>query len=269
MTIITKIQVQKHSKERYSIFVDKGAGEEYGFSVDENTLIKHELRKGMELDELGLAEILYDEEVRRAYLQAIQYLSRQMRTRHEVIAHLKDKEIGQAIIGEVVGKLDADGYLNDREYALAYVRTQCNVGMKGPILIRRELQEKGVDPAVITHSLHEYPQEKQIRNAVQLCEKKRKSYSRLSFIQQKQKLEEMLMRKGYDRGVISICMEELQEEKDEEQQNEALLHQAGKYHEKYKKYSGWEYEQKMKTALYRKGFSLEEIERFLQDKNIE
>ena len=78
MAVITKIQVQKHDKERYNIYIDKGFGEEYGFSVDGHTLVKYNLRKGMEVDEFELSTILFDEEIRKAYLQAISYLSYQI-----------------------------------------------------------------------------------------------------------------------------------------------------------------------------------------------
>lgn len=85
----------------------------------------------------------------------------------------------------------------------------------------------------------------------------------------KQKLEEMLVRKGYNRDVIQICLEELKEEKDDTQQQAALLYHGSKYHEKHKKHDGWTYENKMKQALYRKGFSIDEIEIFLQMKREE
>lgn len=266
MAAITKIQVQNNNKERYNIYIDKGSGEEYGFSVDGHTLVKYNLRKGMEIDEFDLSTILFDEEVRKAYLQAISYLSYQMRTKHEVEEQLRKKEIGQAIINEVIAKLKEEAYIDDKEYALAYVRTQSNVGLKGPQRITRELQEKGIDPSIIINSLHEYSKNKQITNAAVLCEKKKKTYRNISALQMRQKLEEMLIRKGYTRDIVSICLEELEEEPEVDAEWEAVQYQGGKYHEKYKKYSGWEYKTKIKGALYRKGFSLELIERFLRER---
>ena len=269
MAVITKIEVQKRTTERFNIYIDKGHGEEYGFSVDQVTLIKHGLQKGLEFDDVELANILYDEEVQKAYLYAITYLSHQMRTKQEVEEQLRKKEIGQAIISEVVSKLLRDRYINDKEYASAYVRTHSNVNQKGPIVIRRELLSKGISDVMITHSLQEYPREKQIENALVLIEKKKKSYQKHSFLQMKQKLEEMLVRKGYGRDIIQICLEELKDEKDDKKQEEALIYHGNKYHEKYKKYDGWTYENKMKQALYRKGFSIDEIEVFIQMKREE
>lgn len=94
---------------------------------------------------------------------------------------LRKKEVGQAIISEVVSKLLHDRYINDKEYAILYTRTQSNVNRKGPTVIKRELLNKGVQDLIITHSLQEYPKEKQIENALILIEKKKKSYQKHSF----------------------------------------------------------------------------------------
>ncbi len=52
--------------------------------MNEVILIKHGLQKGLEIDEIALGNILYNEEVQKAYLQAISYLSYQMRTKLEI-----------------------------------------------------------------------------------------------------------------------------------------------------------------------------------------
>ena len=161
------------------------------------------------------------------------------------------KRSGQAIISEVVSKLLHDRYINDKEYAVLYTRTQSNVNRKGPTVIKRELLNKGVQDLIITHSLQEYPKEKQIENALFLIEKKKNLIKNI-LLQMKLKLDEMLVRKGYSREVIQICLEELKDEKDDEKQQEALHYHGNKYYEKYKKHDGWTFENKMKQALYRK-----------------
>ena len=190
-----------------------------------------------------------------------------MRTKQE-IEDFYEKRSGQAIISEVVSKLLHDRYINDKEYAVLYTRTQSNVNRKGPTVIKRELLNKGVQDLIITHSLQEYPKEKQIENALFLIEKKKNLIKNI-LLQMKLKLDEMLVRKGYSREVIQICLEELKDEKDDEKQQEALHYHGNKYYEKYKKHDGWTFENKMKQALYRKGFSIDEIEIFLQMKREE
>lgn len=61
MPNITKITTQKKRKDRYNIFVD----EKYAFSVDEEVLLKFQLKKGMELDDLLLAEIQFHDEIQK------------------------------------------------------------------------------------------------------------------------------------------------------------------------------------------------------------
>ncbi|GGE78398.1 recombination regulator RecX [Priestia taiwanensis] len=263
--IITKIEVQQKNKERFNIYVNRGSGEEYGFSIDQNTLIEYNLKSGMELDELAITEVFFFEEKRSAYLKAINYLSYGMRTEKEVYDYLLKKEIPQEVIREVIQTLLEQRYLNDVEYAKAYVQTHSHVSAKGPHVIARTLRTKGIGAETVTAILHEYSDDKQVENAVKLCQKKLKSYAKLSLKEKKQKLEIMLRTKGYPYSVSSAALEELEWTDDEDEQHEALLYQARKYHQKYRKFEGYVYENKMKQALYRKGFTIEMIDSILEE----
>ena len=81
MPIITKITAQQKCQDRYNIFMDFGKGEEYAFSVDEDVLIKFQLKKGLELDDFSLMEIHYHDDIRKAYNVAIIYLSKMIQVR--------------------------------------------------------------------------------------------------------------------------------------------------------------------------------------------
>ncbi|MGM9988754.1 MAG: recombination regulator RecX [Bacillaceae bacterium] len=258
---ITKIEIQKKNKERFNIYVDKGQGqgEEYAFSVDQDTFIKYELRKGKELDDLFLTEVLFYEDTRKATLMAINYLSYQMRTAKEVYTYLVEKEVSIPIIQEVLTSLKQQRYLDDKEYAYAFVRTQCNISLKGPTVVKSELKEKGVTNDIIEDAIEQfYPFDKQVENAEKWLRKKTKGIQRHSIKELENKMKNYLMTKGFGWDAINIVMETL--EGDREQELDALRIQAEKYHRKYAKFEGWEYENKMKSALYRKGFKMEDIE---------
>jgi regulatory protein len=261
MAIITKITVQKKNKDRYNIFLD----EQYAFSVDEDVLIKFNLKKGLELDDFALMEIHYQDDIRKAYNRAIQYLGRKMRSEHEVRSHLHEKEVEDPVIQEVIHKLNEYKFLNDEEYAHAFVRTQMNASDKGIEVIKRELQGKGIQPSILEKALKEYPLEIQVEKAKELWEKAVKKGSRDSERILRQKAEQHLLRKGFPFEVISLAIEEADSGKDEDEEWNALRYQGEKAHRKYSKYEGFEYEQKMKQALYRKGFSLEMIEQYLNE----
>ncbi|QED46947.1 recombination regulator RecX [Cytobacillus dafuensis] len=262
MPIITKISVQQKKNDRYNIFLD----EKYAFSVDEDVLIKHQLKKGMEVDEFSLSEIAYQDDIRKAYNTSIQYLSRRMRSEKEVRQYLKEKEVDEIIVQEVVHKLYEYRFLDDKEFAIAYVRTLMNTTDKGSGLIRGELREKGISEQLINAALRELPYEKEFEAAMKLSykfvQKNKTDSSRIM----KQKLEQMLMRKGYSHELIQAVVAESEIDKAEDVEMDALRKHAEKTHRKYSNLiNSYEYEQKMKQALYRKGFSIDLIEKIIHE----
>jgi regulatory protein len=265
MPVITKISVQKKNKNRYSIFTDTGKGEEYAFSVDEDVLIKYQLKKGMELDDLSVTEILYQDDIRKAYNLALHYLSHRMRSEGEVREYLTKKEIPEPTIQEAVNRLYKYKFLDDVEFSKAFVRTQMNTTDKGPEVVKIGLKEKGVSGKIMEEAMVEFPFERQVEKAELLAGKfvvkNKKDSSRIL----KQKLEQFLIRKGYPFSVIQLVMEESVTEKVVEDELVALRYQGEKLQRKYSKWTGFEYKQKMKQALYNKGFSIEIIDRYLEE----
>ncbi|WP_026564358.1 recombination regulator RecX [Bacillus sp. UNC41MFS5] len=267
MAIITKITTQQKNQDRFNIFMDygQGKGEEYAFSVDSNVLIKFQLKKGMELDNFSLIEIQYQDDIRKAYNKAIHYLSRRMRSEKEIKDYLFSKEIEEPVINEIIHKLTAQKYINDEEFALAYVRTQANTTDKGPTVIKMELKEKGIDMRTLMLALEEYPLEQQIEKAAKISEKFYEKSAKESLKIQKQKLENLLLRKGYSYDIINIAVNEVSVNNDGDEDMDAIRFQGEKAARKYSKYSGFEFHQKMKQALYRKGFPIELIEAYLAE----
>ena len=263
MPVISKITAQKHNKDRYSIFIESGRGEEYAFSVDEDVLIKYQLKKGMELDDSGISDILFQDNIRKAYNLGIHHLSSRMRSEGEVRSYLKKKEVPELILEEAIRKLYEYNFLDDQAFADAYVRTQMNTSEKGPTVIARELKEKDVPPAVIEQALAGFEAENQLEKAIQLglkyANKNKKDSTRIL----RKKLEQLLMRKGYPGSVIQVAMEEILTEKPEDEELEALVYQAERLLRKHSGLSGRELQYKMKQGLYQKGFPLDEIERYL------
>ena len=54
-------------------------------------------------------------------------------------------------------------------------------------------------------------------------------------------------------------------DKEEDEEMEAIRYQGEKAHRKFSNYTGFEYEQKMKQTLFRKGFSMDLIEKFIEE----
>jgi regulatory protein len=264
LAVITKITTQKRNKDRFNIFIDDGKGERYAFSVHADVLISHHLQKGSEIDEFDIEEICFTDDVNKSVQHALVFLSYRMRSILEVIQHLKEKEYGDPIIQEAVHKLTQLQYLNDEEFAIAYVKTNSKVSLKGPIVLRQELIQKGISATTIEVALSHYSKEDQSRYAKKYSEKTFKKTTSSSEKMQKQKITEALIRKGFTQEIITIVIDETIPERDEAEEWAAICNIGEKSHRRYQKYQGWEYSQRMKQSLYQKGFRIELIERYLQ-----
>ena len=263
--IISKITRQKELNDRYNIFTMKQGKDVYAFSVDEAVLIKYQLRKGMELDSLLLNEIQYTDDIRKGYHMAVRYLAKVKRTETEVRKHLSAKMENAALVAEVMTKLKDMKFIDDEDYAFSYVRTQRNTTTKGPKTIKRELREKGISFELIERSLEEYAYEDQLQSAQKIAAKFLAGTKKDSKKILLQKLEQTLVRKGYTTDIIQQVKrlpEVLEMDGDE---LETIRIHGEKARRKYEKFTGYEFKQKMKQFLYRKGFSMELIEQYLDE----
>src|SRR5690606_29265798 len=155
MPIISKITRGKRNPERYNIYLE----EKFAFSVDEAVLIRYQLTKGKELDQWTIEEMNFEDEVRKAYNKALNYLGFRMRSEDEVRTKLKEKEFGNAVIDEAIKKLYTHKFLDDQAFSEALLRTQINSGKKGPRAIQQEMQKKGIDKQMQEDVLNSYSEE--------------------------------------------------------------------------------------------------------------
>jgi regulatory protein len=265
MAVVTRISAQKKSKERYNVFIDKGAGEEFAFSVHEDVLISSSLKKGMEISESEWEEILSLDELKRAYSRALHYLSFRMRSAHEIFQYLVKAEIAEEVAKKVITQLKEQKYVNDSEFAGMLVRTRMNTTSKGPGAVKQELITKGVSENDIQLALSEFTYERQLETCTKLTEKVLSQKKNISLKEKKQKLKMQLLQKGFSSDVIDQSISAAAVESDENEELEALKKQAEKAHRKYSKYDGYEYEMRMKRALFSKGFSAQLIDQVLKE----
>ncbi|WKA55829.1 recombination regulator RecX [Planococcus shixiaomingii] len=266
MPIITKISQGKNNPERYNIFFE----EKFAFSVDEAVLVKYQLTKGKELDQWTIEEMVFEDQVRKAFNAALHYLGFRMRSEGEVRTKLKEKEYGNAVIDEAVKKLYELKFLDDRAFSEALMRTQMRSGKKGPRAIQQDMQKKGIDKQMQKDVLDSYSEEEQLEIAKGLAEKIAAKEQKKTPNQIKQKINDFLMRKGYARSVIQLAVEGLDLEKDDEQWTDSVKEQGDKLWRKHSsKLTGYDLKSKVKQGLYQKGFPAEVINEYLEMKEQE
>ena len=187
MNVITKIGRQKNNPERYNIYLD----EKFAFAVDEGTLIKFSLMKGKTLEQFDIDEIVYDDEIAKAFNRALNYLSYQMRSEQEVRKKLLAAEHGVAVVEEAIRKLEKLGFLNDETYSKALLETKKRTAKKGPRAIQQDLMKKGIDKSLQQEVLKQYSYEDQIQNAKDLAEKLVRIGDKQTPAQVKQKIQDL------------------------------------------------------------------------------
>jgi regulatory protein len=205
---ITRLEPQTHNEDRVSVFLDG----EFAFGVHEDVAAKHGLREGRTLSRDERRRVEADEAYVEAKQRALTYLAHKPRTEEEVRRKLRQEDVGRSIIEDVVERLYALGYLDDEGYARDYVRNRFSSKKYGPVRIRRELVERGVDRAVAGHAVDEFFAEHDVMSAAR--EHAEKRWARLADEddprRRKQKFYRYLRRRGFTSDTIYTLLDELE-----------------------------------------------------------
>lgn len=238
------------------------------FRVSEDVLVRRRLLKGMELTEADITEIEQQTQLDFGYQQALNYLSYQLRSEKEIKDYLLKKEIQLSNIPEIMARLVSLNLVNDQTFSESYIRTQARLSDKGPRVISDKLRQKGIKPEIIEAAMNEYPIDAQAEVALTTALKGLKKYQRHSFIEQQQKVKQLLMTKGFSNELISQTMTELALEKDEDDEQEKLKALGDKLWQKNQRFDLSKRKQKVTQSLYQKGFSFDIIREFITEKEM-
>ncbi|AEN74121.1 regulatory protein RecX [Rhodothermus marinus] len=147
--VVTRLEPQTYDPERVSIFID-GA---FWMGVHRDVLREHPVEEGQMLP-LAVQQALYRAElVRKAQSVALRYLEHRPRTVQEVRRRLERAGFPVEVIDQMVARLEALGYLDDRAYARAYVQGRLAGRGYGPRRLQAELRRRGVPPDVVEATL--------------------------------------------------------------------------------------------------------------------
>ena len=188
-------------------------GEEFLFSVDMETYFAQHLAPGMCLEEEELEQLWQKSQLRKAKDKALQYLSLRDYASGELYDKLRLKYDERASAAAVAAMAEL-GLLNDEGFArhrMKYLMGQ----NKSRSQIRRHLQEKGIDRAIIEPLLEELYQQQgeneidpEVATAVRLIEK---SYGRKLEQGKKENVLAALARRGFSLGTARQAIEIWQE----------------------------------------------------------
>ena len=190
MNEITAITPQIKDKTRCNIYVDG----RFCCGLTLETTVKNRLKVGQIVSVERLAEIQLESEKSTAFDKALTHLSATRKTEKQIRAYLEGKGYLPAVVEYAVEKLRSYNFLNDGEYAEAYVESVAK--RKGGRLIRMELRKKGVSDSEIDEALQTLGEEQELSTAKAVLEKYMRG--KPSDIATLQKAYRHLMGKGFD-----------------------------------------------------------------------
>ena len=142
---------------------------------------------------------------------AMKLLNVRKRSVFEITKRLRQKKFAEDIINQVVKKLLEYKYLNDEEFAEAYINDRVNFNPRGSFLIKKELREKGIAKDIIAKKTAELlPEKKELKLAKKAAEKKLKYLNKdLEKNKIYQKIGAYLQAKGYSSYIIREILEDI------------------------------------------------------------
>ncbi len=207
MNEITAITPQVKDKRRCNIFID-GC---FCCGLALETAVKHRLKVGQIITQETLSSIQLESEKNSALDKALTHITATRKTEKQVRDFLLGKGYLSAVCDYVVEKMREYNFLNDGEYAEAYVEFAGS--KKGSRLIKMELKSKGVSEEEIESALENLDEETELSTAKRILDKylKNKEISRESV----QKAFRYLMSKGFDTEIIKSAIAGLGEYEEE------------------------------------------------------
>lgn len=205
-SVITAVERHPKTASRYLIFVDG----QYAFTVHEDVLVKHRLLKGERVEADKLRRVMEDEEQQKAWSEALRQVGRRPRTEKELRQYLRRKGYLMPLIDRIVRRLKEQRYLDDADFAAAWTEQRIYSQKKGRMLIRQELQQKGVCQDMIRHTLEQVPADDERRLACELALKKWQQTSG-DAAAKKRKTAAFLMRRGYSAQIAAVAVRQAAE----------------------------------------------------------
>lgn len=220
------------------------------FLVHEDLILKYELLIKKEVTDKLKDKILSENKQYSVYDDAVKYLSRKMRSAHEMREYLKKKEYFDDLIDSVIKKLKDQGYINDLAYSKAYVHDRIVLSNDGPYKIEKDLKKNMIKQEYIIEALNSYTEDIEKEKIEKLILKAIKTNHTKGKRVLKQKTFQDLVNLGYHKEVVSSLLYLFDDMDDEE----IYKKEYDKLYSKLsKKYSGTELEYCIKQKLYQKG----------------
>ncbi|MBR2385273.1 MAG: RecX family transcriptional regulator [Clostridia bacterium] len=205
MKVITDIKPQVKTPTRCSIYLDNA----FYCGLELETVMRHRLKIGDQIEPEKLDEIQFDSERVRALDKALSFVTKSKKTQKQVKEHLFSKGYTEQTVESVIEKMKDYRFLDDGDYAESYAKSYSKT--KGKKLIEMELKKRGISEEDMSLAIENIGD--QTESAVLIAEKylKNKQKDKANLL----KCYKYLLSKGFDYEVSKTVIERLGHNEDD------------------------------------------------------
>jgi len=201
---VTAIEPQQKNPQRVNIYLDG----EFAFGLAR--IVAAWLKLGQELSDEKIASLKADDEHEAAYQKAVHFISYRPRSSAEVRQNLTKRGISEALVEATLNRLEANGLVNDRAFAQAWVENRNEFRPRSKSALRMELRRKGLDDEIIQSTLDENVDEEDL--AFDAARKYAGRLAELEWPAFRQKLGSFLARRGFSYAIFAPVVSEVWKE---------------------------------------------------------
>ncbi|MFH1416015.1 MAG: RecX family transcriptional regulator [Elusimicrobiota bacterium] len=198
---VTAIEHQKYRRDVYSVYID---GKE-AFTLHGRVLADSGLEKDSLISQSRIDELVQLDDFFSSLEYAELLLSYRKRSKKELFDKLTAKGYSPGICAKALNVLEENGSVDDREFALWWIKSRRGNRPKGDNAIYSELMRKGVSAELINESVsiinsEEPPDEVEL--AWKACSSMLESYRNLPPTAARRRLTALLKRRGFSWDVV-------------------------------------------------------------------
>ncbi len=171
-------------------------------------MLNHRLSIDTHLSAEDIAQLLAEDEVKKAITAALNLIAFRPRASGELQRKLREKGYPPEAAEAAINRMRDLGYLNDATFADRWIENRQEHRPRSRRMLTQELRQKGIDADTIEAALEETEID-EFGDALDLARKKASSMQDLDTPTRHRRLSGFLSRRGYGFDVIRKVLEEI------------------------------------------------------------
>lgn len=251
-----KIEKIQKCGSKYKITLDNGEV----INTFDDVILNNNLLYDKSIDSDLLNKINTDTIYYESYNKAIKMIGRRLRSEFEIRQYLDKCMVLDSDRDKIIETLKRIGLIDDYRFARAYTNDKINLSLDGPYKISRNLEQFKVDGLIINEVISGIDQDIVLEHLNKIVNKKVSGGVKGSEYMFKNKLMNYLINLGYERSMINLVLNDIS-------LGVSTREMEKEYKRLAKKFSGDELLYKLRNKLFSKGYKLEDINNFIDEKN--